>query len=316
MLLARILRGLATYIPRAHRETLECEEGTVLARYCYAVWLRHLVMAHDQGFPTQPEVVAELGPGDSVGTGIAALLSGVTRYYALDVVRYAKTDANLRILDELVDLFEARAPIPDDTAFPKMEPRLPSYAFPSHILTEARLEEALAGARVEAVRKAIVSGGEADTDSVAVRYVAPWYDASVVEPGSTDMIISQAVLEHVDDLGQAYDQMYAWLKPGGVVSHVIDFRSHGTADEWNGHWTYSDFVWKLVRGRRTYLLNRQPHSVHLDLLRRAGFEVVRNAVQVQTSSIGREHLARRFRDVPDADLEISTAFIQAIRQRQ
>ena len=40
------------------------------ARYCYSVWMRHLVSACATG--GVPKVVAEIGPGRSVGCGIAA----------------------------------------------------------------------------------------------------------------------------------------------------------------------------------------------------------------------------------------------------
>ena len=54
----------------------------------------HLVMAHRSGLSTQPEVVAELGPGDSLGIGMAALLTGAEVYYAFDVVEYASNQRN------------------------------------------------------------------------------------------------------------------------------------------------------------------------------------------------------------------------------
>ena len=54
--------------------------GADRARYCYAVWLRHLVALAEAGVPFQPEVVLELGPGDTVGVGIMALLTGAKEY--------------------------------------------------------------------------------------------------------------------------------------------------------------------------------------------------------------------------------------------
>lgn len=41
------------------------------ARYCYAVWLRHFVIANKDGILlSPPKVVVELGPGDSIGIAI------------------------------------------------------------------------------------------------------------------------------------------------------------------------------------------------------------------------------------------------------
>ncbi|RJP62040.1 MAG: hypothetical protein C4541_00460 [Candidatus Auribacter fodinae] len=57
------------------------------------------------------------------------------------------------------------------------------------------------------------------------------------------MIFSQAVLEHIDNLPEAYESMRLWLKPDGFMSHQIDFKCHGTAEEWNRHWAYSQSEW-------------------------------------------------------------------------
>src|ERR1700733_11905341 len=98
------LAGLSTYLPGY--DFLHPTGGTGSARYCYSVWMRHLILglAHRQT-PRLPAIAAELGPGDSIGIGLAALLSGVERYYALDLVRYTDLRKNLGIFDELVALF-------------------------------------------------------------------------------------------------------------------------------------------------------------------------------------------------------------------
>ena len=77
-----------------------------------------------------------------------------------------------------------------------------------------------------------------------VSYKAPWNAPDVIDDASVDLIFSQAVLEHVDDLQGVYAAMRKWLKPDGIMTHQIDFKCHGKANAWNGHWTYSDFVWR------------------------------------------------------------------------
>ena len=129
------------------------------------------------------------------------------------------------------------------------------------------------------------------------------------------MIYSQAVLEHVDDLHGAYQAMYLWLKPRGFISHQIDFKCHGLADSWNGHWTFSGLTWRLMRGRRTYLLNREPHSTQTKLLREAGFEMVYDEKIEMPSKMRHEQLAAPFKNMLVEDMVISGAFVQAVKSR-
>jgi hypothetical protein len=127
------------------------------------------------------------------------------------------------------------------------------------------------------------------------------------------MIYSQAVLEHVTDLRYAYDVLTGWLKPGGFMSHQIDFKCHGTARAWNGHWTYSDFMWRLIKGRRPYLLNREPHSTHLRLLQETGLTIVGDVTFRKSSEVERRQLAARFRNMSDDDITTSGAFVQGVK---
>ena len=313
MKLKSVLEGAATLLPGALLLYRTRTGGTDSARYCYAVWLRHLVLAQRSGLRGFPLAVAELGPGDSIGIGLAALLSGAERYLGLDLVAHTSLERNLSVLDELIELFSRRSPIPDDQEFPELKPRLPRYAFPADILSDGRHADALAPGRRERIRRAVRAPLAPDS---MIRYCAPWFDSAVIEPGSVDVIFSQAVLEHVDDLEGAYAAMRRWLRPGGLVSHQIDFRSHGTAHEWNGHWAYSDLAWKLVRGRRPYLLNRQPRSTHARLLAAHGFRVVFEQAATLASGIPRPRLAQRFRDMPEEDLTTAGWFVQAVAPAQ
>lgn len=311
MYLRPLIRGLATYVPGARRVFARGTGGTTTPRYCYSVWLRHLVMARRGGLPTDPRVIAELGPGDSLGIGLCAVLTGAQRYLAFDVVRYADMERNLQVFDELVELLRSRASIPGEDEYPLVDPRLDSYEFPADVLTDDRLATTLAPERVAAAREALMRLEEAPPGDIEISYAAPWFDADVVRGGSVDMIVSQAVLEHVTDLPLTYRAKYEWLKPGGVAQHSIDFRSHTYAREWNGHWAYSDRVWRLTVGNRPFLLNREPLSTHLGLLGENGFEIVHSQTRRSDNGIVRERLAPRFREMSDEDLATEAVFVQA-----
>ena len=129
------------------------------------------------------------------------------------------------------------------------------------------------------------------------------------------MLCSQFVLEHVDNLLETYRAMQLWLRPGGFMSHFIDFRSHFMTKEWNGHWACSDRIWNLMRGKRPYMLNREPHSVHLRLMEQCGFEIVCDIPVRDFSGISTESLSHSYRDKLKADdLVVSGALIQAVKR--
>ena len=62
---------------------------------------------------------------------------------------------------------------------------------------------------------------------------------------------------------------------------------------------------------RPYLLNREPLSAHLKMMRDAGFKIRCKIVKESQSNIQRQELPHRFRNISNDDLTTSSAFIQA-----
>jgi hypothetical protein len=258
-------------------------------------------------------VVAELGPGHSLGAGLAALLCGADRYCALDRSPLATAGTPDCSLEELVALFTRREAVPGELELPAVRPLLSSYEFPHRLLDEPTLEAALAPARVQAIAAAL-DGLRTGEQGGLIEYHAPWSSRRRIRRESVDHLFSQAVLEHVDDVAGAYRGMHRWLRPGGVMSHQIDFRSHATSELWNGHWGIPSLKWAVIRGRRGYLINRLPLSGHLRAMERAGFEIVGRRLVTGGKGLARADLAARFSDISDEDLQTSGAFVVAIRR--
>ncbi len=304
-----IFRGLISYLPGFDAPIFTRTGGTNSARYCYSVWMRHLMMAKKQGvLDKMPKIVAELGPGDSLGMGLAALLSGAEKYYAFDVVKYANPSKNLTIFEELINLFKNKISVPDDNEFPLVKPYLDKYNFPNEILTNELLKNNLSKERIEKIRRSIKNP---EGKSSIIIYQVPWNDSSIIQKNSVDMIFSQATLEHVDDIENTYKIMYEWLKPQGFMSHQIDLKCHGTSSEWNGHWTYSDFRWKIIRGRRQWLLNRLACSNHINLVEKSGFNLIFTEKINTPSNIKKCCLSKKFQHLIYDDLNTSGLFIIA-----
>jgi hypothetical protein len=275
-----VVKGLLTFVPGATRILPKGRTGgTNRAPYCLEVWLKHLALLRAAGMSAMPRTLAELGPGDSIGVGLAALLSGVDRYYALDVVRFSNTGANLAIFDELASLSKAR-------------------------------DASLSDERIALIRDAIASP-EGGRGGPTIKYMVPWSDMRAIEPESVDVVVSHAVLEHVVDLESTYRALALWLKPGGMMSHQIDLTSHGITEKWNGYRAYPEFLWKTIMGRRPFLINRQPCSVHLALLEKNGFEIVATKRGTKADGITRSQLSRRWKNISDADLACSDLTVQA-----
>jgi hypothetical protein len=168
-----------------------------------------------------------------------------------------------------------------------------------------------AAARTDAIRRAITN--PSPDNSITAEYKAPWFDPRVIEENSVDLIISHSVLEHVVDLPGIYKAMYQWLKPGGFMSHQIDFESHGLTKSWNGFRACSEAMWKLALGRRPFMINRQPPSVHLRLLQEVGFKLVDHQKFVRKDGIRHEELAPLWAHISEEDLNCSGLYVIATK---
>ncbi len=285
-------------------------------RYCYSVWLRHLMLAMRNGVRTIPTNVVELGPGASQGVGLAALLSGSQRYTSVDVVDYDFANRNAALLDSLIELFDSRACIPGPDEFPHLEPSLTSYQFPHDVLSETHLCRSLHPRRLHSIRAACRQPGTKQhgisISHHVLELVSPPFAAHLA-----DAIISQGVLLYVPDLDQQYRFMSECLRPGGFMSHQNDysiFPSFPRAPHWNSHWGCSDVLWNLAKRKQLFVINREPHSSHLQLMKKYGFDVICDQ-QIRRRGIERNKLARRYRELSDDDLLTRSAFVIAVKKR-
>jgi SAM-dependent methyltransferase len=298
-----MVKGGLTWLPvvNAWRQRRAATGGTDSARYCYSVWLRHLVTLTQYGFRIRGAHIGELGPGDSIGTGLVALLCGAKRYTGLDVVPFSAR-ANLpQLLSELVLLYEHQALIPDHEEFPSIRPRLACYDFPAYAVELENSAEHITQVQ-EAVKRGI-------NRSPMITYCAPWSSSGTVVAESLDLVFSQSVLQYVDALEEAYHAMFTWLKPGGFASHCIGLWAHQFSPHWNGHWAYADWQWRLVRGRRELLLNRQPLSAHLHYATKVGFEVLRQEREYASGGLPVRALAKKSQAFDEEDLQTRGALM-------
>lgn len=305
-----ILKGLLTWIPGVQPAFFNrtAGRGTGSAQYCYGVWLKHLTLLGHHGMGRTPETVLEVGPGESLGTGVAALLCGTQKYAAVDVVRHSNAERTKAVLHELIPLLRSRAPRPAK-GWPDYDALLDERLFPSSILTDNRLALAMAPERIAEIEEAV-----ARLDSAAqhpmLRYTT-WQEPSPVADGQVDLLFSHVVLCIVDDLEHLYARFGRWVRPGGWMSHQTDFLSRGITPEWNGHLQFGEAAWRVIRGRRPFFTNRACLSTHLALADRHGFDAVAVLKRGADGGIDRSRLAPRWQGISDEDLNCAHAFIIA-----
>ena len=294
----QIVKGLASRIPGMASSPKGGDAPS--ASYSYDVWMKHLWHLWKNGLQKMPETVVELGPGQSLGVGLAALLSGADAYYGLDYARICNLTGSANLLDEMVLLFRGQAG-QQIKGWPAYGPE-----FPHHILPQPLLDTALSPGRIQDIASAF-----SNDSPITIRYIAPWMNRSI-DPGSADLVLSSVVMQYLSDPVRAYTTMYEWLKPGGMMSHEISFTGHQFArEEWNSHWSREEWTWQMIVGNRPGAVSRLPFSAHVSAIRSVGFEIACAMIETDRGGIAREDLASRWIGLSDSDLHARSGFIQA-----
>ncbi len=161
--------------------------------------------------------VLEVGPGDSLGTGLLALAHGASTYTAIDAFR-VRFD-----LDGETEVF-------------------------------ALLRSALSGDELERVTDLRpVAGSTSDGRNQPLRYANDLPLERAPERlgrEAFDVIFSNAVLEHVADPPEAVQALAAMLAPGGVMLHDIDLRSHQTFEAHPLQFLeHPGWLWRMMSSR-------------------------------------------------------------------
>ena len=217
-------------------------------------------------------VSLELGPGDSLLGGVAALAAGASRAWLVDAGKYAEWDmeAAARVVELARERFGWKA---------------------SKYLPEGRsaLEE-----RVRARLGYL-------TDGVASMRKIP--------TGSVDFFWSNVVLEHVPlrDLNALFAELRRVAKDDAVGVHGVDFRDHLGGGLNNLR--FSERVWegRLMSGSGFYT-NRVRMGEMQERMEKAGFSVtVHSQERWEALPLPQEAMAEPYRSMSEEDLRVAEA---------
>lgn len=274
-------KGLITYFPGAYQIIRKIKpkggHSSSNAKFCYSFWLRILVTINELDLNNSKKCIAEIGPANSFGIGICALLCGAEKYIALDIDDSYDSTLTTGIFEELLKLLISREPIPDDIVFPNINLRISNYDFPKDILNDELLDKSLSKDRINQILMEIqnVRG----KNNVFISYYTPWQSNTnllQIKRQNIDLIFSRAVLEHVKFPIILYKDINTILRKSMLMFHDIEYHSHGLSKYWNGHRHFSKLTWKIVNGNRPYFLNKVTHSEHEDLITGNRFKILRS----------------------------------------
>jgi SAM-dependent methyltransferase len=121
-----------------------------------------------------------------------------------------------------------------------------------------------------------------------------------------DVVISRAVLEHVNDLTATFRDMKRALKPGGIAIHQVDLKSHGL----HRHNPLDFLAWPTWMWSLMYSAKGVPNRLRIDAYREAvassGFDLISmqptQLAAMEDVRTVRQELAEPFRYLSDEDL--------------
>jgi hypothetical protein len=121
-----------------------------------------------------------------------------------------------------------------------------------------------------------------------------------------DLIISRAVLEHVNDLDATFVDMHAALRPAATAIHLVDLRSHGLhRDNPLDFLCWPTWLWAWMYGHKgvpnRWRVDRYRAALHASGLETLALRPVELAAPALIDAV-RPKLAAPFRALNDQDL--------------
>ena len=219
--------------------------------------------------------VLEIGPGPDLGTGLCILAKGAKSYTALD---------KNKLITQT-----------DDNFYEVLFNKIKDYpAYPSCLAAYNKFKNGKQNAGIKYIH---------DKDFVLKGI-----------PEKIDLLLSQAVLEHIDDIAGAFNKIRTELSEGACLSNLVDASSHTRyirdIDPCN-ILRYSDFLYRLFKFNGTP--NRLRAAQYEEMFTNLGFKNIKIIPGMILSSeyVDRvkPHLPGRFQS--DKSIDIISFYILA-----
>lgn len=154
-------------------------------------------------------------------------------------------------------------------------------------------------------------------------YIAPCDCRNLnLSTASLDVITSRDCLEHIppDVIQGIFNESYRLLKPGGVMCHLVDHSDHWEHNDKSisrvNFLQYSDSLFRWTYINPLNYQNRLRHPEYIEMLRKAGFRLVREEHKVDEASLrflAQMRLVDRFCKFSNEDLATTDSLFLAVK---
>lgn len=296
-----IIGGIKSYIPSVNRYS--GTGGTDDSGYCYAVWLRHLyVLSQVQSIDTNSfKSILEIGPGESMGVCLSAMMSGAESAAAVDIFDHIDRQKNFEIGQKVISFFKNKKPIPANQDFPFLSPKIPENVK----LADLPIDWGQVDEKIDKVQNYL----ELFTNhkKSPLQFLAGDWMKNFRPDSCPDLVIAQGVFQYIDVL-TAFQKISSWLRPGGIISLQVDYSSMGITKDWNGHWALGQATWRIMEGKRPFFANRLTHSEIKTAALIHGLEVLaeqKEEVGTRLEQSNWQIQNSRYKNIPPEDFFVS-----------
>lgn len=261
-MLKAVGKGLITFVPGVssllNKRKKKSRHSSSNAEFAYSLWLSVLVFLRENNIKANLNNIGEVGNGGSLGLAFCAILTGSQKYYDLEFYDNININEQLRLLDQIAQLFQNKTPI---RKYDSINIKIKNYNFPADIVLPDREQIFL----IEKLRTEIESGF---VNSKLISIIDNWELAPRL---ALDFVFSRAVMEHVKDPSEVYASIKNHLKEGSYMFHDIELHSHRLTKSIDGHLQIKPFWWRIINGKRPFLMNRWTFTDHLNEVEKQGF---------------------------------------------
>ena len=268
-----IIKLLLCWVPHRHKILRKLgifKHGKMdEAAHALKIFKLHTDRAFPNGLP-ENFTMLELGPGDSLLSALIAKSYGAGKIYLADEGNYATTDITLykTAAQELNDKYKLT--VPDLRNIETIEDFLKICN--AHYIT---------------------SGLEG---------------LKAIPACSVDFIWSHSVVEHIrkNDFAATMRELARIITQDGIASHIVDLQDH--LDKSLNNLRFPECIWENdIFAKAGFYTNRLRYTQSLDLMRRAGFEVISTGTgQWDLVPLPRAKMNAEFRGLSDDELKIRT----------